>query len=221
MDQKGSSFKDEAIDFLKDLAIIIIIVVLVRTFIAMPFQINGQSMYESYYDREFIIVDRFSYLIWNPDRGDVVVFKPHVSDTKEYFLKRIVGLWWDTLKIENGEVFLKKKWESSFTQLDEKYLSKENKWNTSVNWGKEKQEYIIPEGEYFVMWDNRNHSSDSRVCFSRCDKVPYSIKKPSITWKVFLDFGYFDFRTFSFLHPDLGIDTKPRFFNSPSIYTYE
>jgi signal peptidase I len=55
-------------DFLKDLGIIVIIVLIIRTFIAVPFQINGQSMYASYYDKEFIIVDRLSYRIGEPKR---------------------------------------------------------------------------------------------------------------------------------------------------------
>jgi signal peptidase I len=58
-----NSFKNEVIDFLKDLTIIIIIVFFIRTFIAMPFQINGSSMQDSYYDKGFIIVDRLSYRI--------------------------------------------------------------------------------------------------------------------------------------------------------------
>lgn len=55
------SFKEELFDFLKDLIIIIGIVLVVRSFVILPFQISGQSMYDSYYDKEFIIVDRFSY----------------------------------------------------------------------------------------------------------------------------------------------------------------
>jgi signal peptidase I len=54
--------KKEVFDFLKDLVWIVIIVVIIRTFLAEPFQISGQSMANSYYNREFIIVDRFSYL---------------------------------------------------------------------------------------------------------------------------------------------------------------
>jgi len=54
-------FTGEALDFLKDIVIIIVIVLVVRTYFIMPFQINGQSMADSYYNREFIIVDRFSY----------------------------------------------------------------------------------------------------------------------------------------------------------------
>jgi signal peptidase I len=53
--------KKEILDFFKDLVVIVVIVLVIRTFIAMPFQINGQSMYSSYYNKEFIIVDRLSY----------------------------------------------------------------------------------------------------------------------------------------------------------------
>ncbi|MDR3150583.1 MAG: S26 family signal peptidase [Candidatus Peribacteria bacterium] len=49
--------------FLKDLIIIIIVVIIIKMFIAMPFKISGQSMYSSYYDKEFIIVDRISYIL--------------------------------------------------------------------------------------------------------------------------------------------------------------
>jgi signal peptidase I len=86
----------EIFDFIKDIVIIISLVFIIRSFLVLPFQINGQSMYSSYYDREFIIVDRFSYLdIPNikegtPKRGDVVVFRPHVNKEKEYYIKRVI-----------------------------------------------------------------------------------------------------------------------------------
>jgi signal peptidase I len=93
--------KNEIIDFFKDLLVIVIIVVIVRTFLIMPFQINGQSMYSSYYNKEFIIIDRLSYYFTEPKRGDVVVFKPYVSSERVYFLKRILAIPGDTLKIED------------------------------------------------------------------------------------------------------------------------
>jgi signal peptidase I len=58
----NKNLRGEVIDFFKDLIVIIIIVVFIRTFLIEPFQISGQSMYPTYYDREFIIVDRFSSL---------------------------------------------------------------------------------------------------------------------------------------------------------------
>jgi signal peptidase I len=218
---KKGTFSGEVYDFLKDLLIIWIIVLILRTFIAMPFQINWQSMYESYYDKEFIIVDRFSYIIWEPKRGDVIVFRPHVSETKEYFLKRIIWLPWDEIKIEDWKVYLKEKGLVDFIELNETYLSDANNWFTFVSWTKAKQEYILSDWDYFVMWDNRNHSTDSRTCFSNCNIVSYYIWKKDMIWKVFLDLGYYNFRTFSFLHPELGIDTHPKFFGSISTFNYD
>ncbi|MDR2640623.1 MAG: S26 family signal peptidase [Candidatus Peribacteria bacterium] len=55
--------KTEIKDFFKDLLIVIVVVIIIRTFIAVPFKISGQSMYSSYYDKEFIIVDKISYIL--------------------------------------------------------------------------------------------------------------------------------------------------------------
>ena len=215
--------KKEVIDFLKDLVFIFIVVFIIRYFIAMPFQINGQSMYSSYYDKEFIIVDRFTAHFWEPERGDVVVFKPHVSEEKKYFLKRIVWLPGDKIKIENGNVYLKKAWFSDYIELDEEYLNEENKWYTFVWWSKNEHNYSLWEDQYFVMWDNRNHSTDSRECFSSCAyewKTHYTTKE-DITGHVFFDLGYFNFKAFKFIQPELWINTQPRWFNSASSFDYE
>jgi signal peptidase I len=189
----------------------------------MPFQINGQSMYSSYYDKEFIIVDRLSSHLWDINRWDVIVFKPHVSADKEYFLKRIIGLPGDKIKIENGEVFLKKAWYVNYEKLDEKYLNDENKWYTFVWGNKAAHNYNLWENQYFVMWDNRNHSTDSRECFSSCSIEWRNnfIWAEDITGHVFLDLWYFNFKHFKFIQPNLWIDTTPRWFNSPSTFNYE
>lgn len=215
------TFKGEVYDFFKDLVVIIVIVLLIRTFIAMPFQINGQSMYETYYDREFIIVDRFSYIIWEPQRWDVIVFRPHVNVSKEYFLKRIIGLPGDTIKIEEWKVYLKESWDAEFIELDETYLSETNNWFTYVGSSKSEYEFELGNDDYFVMWDNRNHSTDSRTCFGNCNKVTNYITKSDMIWKIFIDFWYFNFKNFSFIHPELWIDTTPKFFDSASTFDYE
>lgn len=222
LNKKQVMDKREIIDFFKDLVVIVVIVLIIRTFFAMPFQINGQSMYSSYYNKEFIIVDRLSYRIWDVHRGDVVVFKPHVSKDKEYFLKRVIWLPWDSIRIENGNLFLKKSWEAEYIQLEEAYLNDENNWFTYVSWSKTMHQYDLWEWQYYVLGDNRNHSTDSRECFSSCafEWSVYYIKKSDITWKVFLDLWYFNFTTFSFMQPELWIDTTPRFFESPSSYSY-
>ncbi len=231
------NIKGEVFDFLKDLVIIWIIVLIIRTFLAEPFQISGQSMYSSYYDKEFIIVDRFSYLNipWvkqsNINRWDVIVFKPGVSENKEYFLKRIIGLWWDTIKIKDWNVFLKKNWKNEYKKLDEKYLNSENYWNTKIGILKTESIFKVPENKFFVMWDNRNHSSDSRTCFS--SSCSFSQRDSFITssdmiGKLFIDLWYFNFKNFSFTNSwnhsfseTKGINTMPRWLDSPSTFDYE
>lgn len=221
-EEKELSFTWEVIDFFKDLVVIVLIVLFIRTFLAMPFQINGQSMFGSYYDKEFIIVDRLSYRIGSPERWDVVVFKPNVSLVKEFFLKRIIWVPGDSVRIEEWKIYIKEKWTTDFVELDEVYLNDENKWYTFV-WGlRERKEYKVPNNEFFVLGDNRNHSTDSRHCFSVCS-YPWSsnfVRHQDLTWKVFLDLGYFNFKSFDFTHPKLGIDTTPKFLNSPKNYDY-
>lgn len=225
----NENLKKEVVSFFKDLSIIIIIVLIVRTFIVLPFQISWQSMYDSYYDKEFIIVNRFWYfnvpLVWSfvkPSRWDVVVFNTHMEN-KEYFIKRIIWLPGETLKIKDGSVFVKEVWAQDFVELDEKYLMDTNYKSTYVRWSWEEKVYEIPEKSYFVMWDNRNASTDSRACFSSCEFSSNSnfVVKKDLVWKVLMDLWYFNLWKFSFTHPNLWIDTKPRFFSSPSNYEYK
>lgn len=221
--QTPKSLRNEIFDFLKDLIIIIVIVLIVRTFLILPFQISGQSMYDSYYDREFIIVDRLSYLTYSqPKRGDVIVFNTHI-DGKEYFIKRVIGLPGETLKIQSGSVFVKAVGSEEFVELDETYLSDTNYKSTYVRGDDGENIYEVPEWGYFVLWDNRNASTDSRACFSSCefsDKSNY-IQKKDITGRVLVDLWYFNFKTFSFTNPNLWIDTKPRWLSSPSSFEYK
>lgn len=118
LEEVNSTFS-EFITFLRDFIVILMIVFFIRTFVITPFQINGQSMEGSYHDKEFILVDKFSYLdfaqdvgdttdsVWNsflniwqkipihigdPVRGDVVVIKPHVDKIREHYIKRVIAL---------------------------------------------------------------------------------------------------------------------------------
>lgn len=124
---------DEWISFFRDIIIILVVVLFIRSYVAMPFRINGSSMEESYHNDEFIIIDKLSYLstsaftLGNPSRGDVVVIKPHANNGKDYYIKRIIGIGGDTVKIENGNVFLKKSGSETFVKLNEGYLSATNK----------------------------------------------------------------------------------------------
>lgn len=224
----------EFVDFVKDLIIIVFIVLVIRTYIAAPFQISGSSMETSYHDWEFIIVNKFTYAwefgkyISNPNRWDVVVFRPHASNWKEYYIKRVVWMPGDSIKFQDWEVFIKKAWSSNFIKLNEDYLSVTNKWKTFLPFDVKETEFIVPEWEYFLVWDNRGNSSDSRSCFMSCSIIGSShfIKRSDIIWRVFLNFGHFDIiwtdvNTGKSKIGELKWLSKPRFFNTPYIWDYK
>jgi len=221
--EKANVTMRDFLGLLRDILVIWIIVFVIRTFFILPFQINGQSMYASYYDGEFIIVDRFTYRFVNsPSRWDVIVFRPHVSEDKEYFLKRVIWLPWDKFKIENWKVYIFSKTKNEYVELNEPYLSDSNRNATYVSWDKNSYVYEVPADSYFVMWDNRNHSTDSRACFSSCyiENTTNYVKVNDIIWKIFIDLGYFRISKFDFVHPTLWIDTKPKWFSTTSTYDY-
>ncbi len=213
----------EFITFLRDFAIILVIVFFIRIFIITPFQINGASMEASYHDKEFILVDKFSYLdfskdtndsitgtigssllsLWkkipihigDPIRGDVVVIKPHVDKNREHYIKRVIGLPGDIIKFGSGSVYLKSNGKESFIQLKEPYLMFSNSGHTYLPEYIEGNQFLIPENTYWVMWDNRQNSADSRQCFQNCIGVNTSahfISRSNVVGKVLLNFGYFN-----------------------------
>jgi signal peptidase I len=182
----------------------------IKEYIAKPFQANGQSMYSAIYDKQFILITR----VWLSNyRWDIIVYKPWVSEIKQYFLWRIIGLPGETIKIENGLVSKKIDW--NFEPLEESYLDSQSDEYTFVKNDREAVIYNIPENRYFVLWDNRNHSTDSRSCFSSCsiEKSSHFISQSDIEWKYFFDLWYLDFETFKFKNDHLWIDTVPKFFD--------
>jgi signal peptidase I len=216
------------------LIIILIVVMFIRTYLVAPFQISWSSMETSYHDQEFIIVNKFSYAsllnlsVWDPVRWDVVIFRPHASNGKEYYIKRVVWMPWDTVKFKDWEVYIKKSWSAKFIKLNEDYLSPVNKWKTFLPFDVKETEFTVPAGEYFLEWDNRNNSSDSRSCFMSCS-ISWSshyIKRSDIVWRVFIDFWYFNiFKKNEYSGEFEGIgklkwESKPRFFNTPKTWNY-
>jgi signal peptidase I len=186
----------EFIIFLRDFVLILLVVFFIRTFVITPFQINGASMEGGYHDKEFILVDKFSYLdfaqdmseptnstIWNnltklwqyipihigdPVRGNVVVIKPHVDKTREHYIKRIIGMPGDIIRFESGSVLLKIAGSDRFVTLNERYLSASNSGHTYLPDYIEGNQFLVPADTYWVMGDNRQNSADSRQCFQNC-----------------------------------------------------
>ena len=110
------------------------------------FRIEGQSMEPNLHDGEYVLIDKISYHLHSPERGDVVVFVP--PNNERDFIKRVIGIPGDTVEVRDGRVWVNGK------ALDEPYL------NQPIRGGP--QVYPVGPGQYFVMGDNRNNSSDSR-----------------------------------------------------------
>jgi len=134
--------------------IALIIVVPIRMFIAQPFIVSGASMQNTFHSGEYIIVDQVSYYFEEPARGDVVIFR-YPKDPSKFFIKRIIGIPGDTIDITGNVVTITSENAEISQTLDEPYI-KDMAANTQLT-------ETLGEREYFVMGDNRDHSSDSRV----------------------------------------------------------
>lgn len=143
----------EAWGLIKFAIIALLIVIPIRTFIAQPFIVSGLSMFPTFNDGEYLIVDELSYLLGSPERGQVIIFR-YPGDTKRFFIKRVIGLPNEEISIKNGVVTIINKENPNGFTLDEPYI--DEKFNTT-------SDYKTESDEYFVMGDNRNNSSDSRT----------------------------------------------------------
>jgi len=113
---------------------------------------------------EKIIINKAGYYVSEPGRGDIVIFTPKTSAEK-YFIKRIIGLPGETVEILNGEVYITNDHNPTGTKLEETYLNESNKGHTQ-SFSSGNKVFHVPEGEYFVLGDNRGASTDSRTCFN-------------------------------------------------------
>jgi signal peptidase I len=142
------------IEIIRFSVIALLIVLPIRMFVAQPFIVSGASMEETFQNGEYLIVDQISYYLHSPERGDVVIFR-YPKDPSKFFIKRIIGVPGDTVVIEGSTVTIINEANPQGLVLDEPYI-KSMRPGVSIN---EK----LGSREYFVMGDNRDQSSDSRV----------------------------------------------------------
>jgi len=145
-----SSFFWEIIKFA---VIAFIVVVPIRIFIASPFIVSGSSMDPSFATGNYLVIDEISYRLEEPERGDVVVFK-YPKDTSKFFIKRVIGLPGETVEIRDGNVFIINNISPGGFSLNESYIEFPKADSSIVT---------LSDTEYFVMGDNREASSDSRI----------------------------------------------------------
>ncbi len=141
-------------EVVKVVVVALAIIIPVRVFLFQPFQVNGQSMLPSFEDRDYLVIDEITYRFRGPERGEVVVFR-YPKDRTQFFIKRIVGLPGETVRVKDGSLFIVMDGKESKLG-EEAYLP-----STTATTGNE-QEVVLGEDEFFVLGDNRSASSDSR-----------------------------------------------------------
>lgn len=140
------------LELIKFALIALAIVIPIRVFVAQPFIVSGSSMFPTFENRDYLIVDEFSYHFRGPERGEVIVFR-YPNDPSKFYIKRVIGLPGETVVIDGEVISIKNSLNPEGFVLDEPYIKSSSHNNITQSLG---------EGEYYVMGDNRNASSDSR-----------------------------------------------------------
>ena len=140
--------------FIETVVIALVIAVVLYLFIMTPHEVLGNSMYPTYKNGEYLMANKLTYRFGEPRRGDVIIFK--YSDTQD-FIKRIIGIPGDNIMVKDGKVYV------NGTQLDETTYLEETVYTSGGDYLTEGETITIGESQYFVLGDNRPHSSDSRT----------------------------------------------------------
>ncbi len=135
--------------------VIVFSVYLIRTFVLMPISIDGASMEPTLHNQDFLMMERLSYYMNEPERFDIVVFR--ATKQKDY-IKRIIGLPGETIEYKDNQLFI------NGIEKEEHFLTDPNEYTNDFTVDDiEPGHDRIPEGYYLVLGDNRNNSTDSRT----------------------------------------------------------
>lgn len=151
------------LEIIKILFLAFVIITPIRVFLFQPFFVQGASMEPNFEDGQYLVINELGYkktYIVEPfkelERGAVVVFR-YPKDPRQYFIKRVIGLPGEKVKISDGSVFIfNKENPNGFILNESGYLSKDLKTPGDLT-------VELNVNEYFVMGDNRVHSKDSRI----------------------------------------------------------
>lgn len=142
----------ESLHLLFYLIVVFLSTYLILHYIGQRTQVLGQSMEKTLTNQDNLIVDKLTYHFMNPHRFDIVVF-PVDESANVFYIKRIIGLPGETIQIIDGKIYVNNE------ELHEDYG---NEVISARRTGVAAQPVVLGKDEYFVLGDNRNHSTDSR-----------------------------------------------------------
>jgi len=141
--------KSDIKEFIQSLIIAGVLAFLIITFVAQSFVVEGSSMESTLENGERLIANKLVYRFRDPERGEIVVFTPRGASDQRY-IKRVIGLPGDTVYIQDSQVYV------NGEPLEEDYIKEEMREIGDSG------PFEVPDDEFFVLGDNRNHSADSR-----------------------------------------------------------
>ena len=147
---KERSILGELLSWIIYIVIVVILSLGIITFVGQRTKVSGHSMEMTLSDGDNLIVDKISYRFRDPERFEIIVF-PFQYEEHTYYIKRIIGLPGETVQVIDGYVYI------NGEMLDENYGLE-----VMDDPGIAAEPITLGEDEYFVLGDNRNHSSDSR-----------------------------------------------------------
>lgn len=130
----------------------------IRPYVAEPFIVSGSSMFPNFHNRDYLVIEKMTYHRNSPKHGEIIVFR-YPYQQKQYFIKRIIGLPGDSVRIGDGKVYVTDSVTGKESEVNESYLPEGT--FTAIT-GNASVWHLGPD-QYFVMGDNRGASSDSRV----------------------------------------------------------
>lgn len=146
-----------------------ILAVLIHSFVVEQVVVSGESMEDTLYNEDRLLVEKCSYYFSEPKRFDIIVFHPQYTTDEIYYIKRIIGLPGETVQIKKNDIYINGK------ILEENYGKEE-----MISAGLAKTKITLGENEFFVLGDNRNNSKDSR------NAEVSIVKKDSILGRAFI-----------------------------------
>lgn len=143
----GTNSSDGLWEWVKAIILAVGLALIIRLLLFAPIVVDGESMLPTLHDKERLIVNKAVYLWGEPKRGDIIVF--HATHDKDW-IKRVIGESGDVVEVKNGVLYI------NGEQIEEPYL------DPSAGFMMHDFREVVPEGELFVMGDNRPNSRDSR-----------------------------------------------------------
>jgi len=154
------------LEILETLVLTLVIYLLIHNFVAQPFEVEQNSMVPTIVPHEYILIDKISPHVDDYRRGDIVVFDPPSGYEQGGvpFIKRVIGLPGDTVSLDNGSVYVSPPGGVP-VKLAEPYVIKGVDGLPVATLPRDEQgtaSWVVPDGAYFVLGDNRTVSQDSR-----------------------------------------------------------